>query len=188
MRFSKTDWIERGMEQLAEAGPAGLTIERLCAASGRTRGSFYHHFSDHDAFIRALMEHWKKRDTEDVIAAVETGASDGESDKAVELNALASALNHRLEGRIRQLAQRDETAAAILAGVDETRVEYLAALYRDGRGLERAQALTLAQLEYAACVGAQMLWPDAPPPALEALGAAFIKLARTERIAETLKP
>ena len=184
MRFSKIDWIERGMAQLAEAGPAGLTVERMCAAAGRTRGSFYHHFSDHDAFIRALMEYWRKRDTEDVIAAADAV----EGDRAAELNALATMLNHRLEGRIRQLAQKDETAAAILASVDEIRVEYLAALYRDSLGVERSQALTLAQLEYASCVGAQMLWPDAPPPALEALGAAFIRLARAEQAAQTAKP
>ncbi len=30
-----------------------MTIEALCTAADRTRGSFYHHFQDHGAFVEA---------------------------------------------------------------------------------------------------------------------------------------
>lgn len=172
MRFSKNDWIELGMKQLENTGPAGLTVDALCTAASRTRGSFYHHFEGHEDFVRAMMAFWKKRDTDDVIEIVEATSKS----KSRELNSIASALNHRLEGRIRQFSLRDSSAADILSSVDETRISYLSKLHQEHRKVPESEALTLAKLEYAAYVGAQILWPNDKAKSFETLGGAFISL------------
>jgi AcrR family transcriptional regulator len=57
-RLSIDDWIELGFSLLAEEGPSGIKIDRLCARMGVTKGSFYWHFSDLQAYKEALAERW----------------------------------------------------------------------------------------------------------------------------------
>ena len=51
-RLGRDDWLALGLERLAAEGPRALRLENICAAAGRTRGSFYHHFRDHDELPR----------------------------------------------------------------------------------------------------------------------------------------
>lgn len=172
-RFSQQDWIDLGLKQLAEVGPGGLTIERVCEAAGRTRGSFYHHFPDHEHFMSSMMRYWKKRDTDDVIAAVESVPKE----KTNVLDAIVSELNHRLEGRIRQLSQKEPSVFEVLEQVDTDRIDYIAKLYQQNGNLSRSEAAKAARLEYACYVGAQTLWPDEAPSTLKKLGDAFAAMA-----------
>lgn len=55
---SLDDWIEAGFAVLAEGGTDALRISRLCARLNVTKGSFYWHFSDIQAYRSALVEAW----------------------------------------------------------------------------------------------------------------------------------
>ncbi|HWF53186.1 MAG TPA: TetR/AcrR family transcriptional regulator [Solirubrobacteraceae bacterium] len=57
-RLSIDDWIELGFTLLAEEGLSGIKIDRLCARMGVTKGSFYWHFTDLQAYLDALAERW----------------------------------------------------------------------------------------------------------------------------------
>jgi AcrR family transcriptional regulator len=57
-RLSVDDWIEAGLELLAEEGPGGVKIDRLCVRLGVTKGSFYWHFTDLAAFFKAMAARW----------------------------------------------------------------------------------------------------------------------------------
>lgn len=70
-RFRKSDWLALGLQELASKGPAALRIKDLCAAVGKTIGSFYHHFEDQAAFVDALLKHWQETFTQPVIDALE---------------------------------------------------------------------------------------------------------------------
>ena len=158
-RFRKGDWLALGLAQLVAEGAAGLTVERLCEAARRTRGSFYHHFADHDAFLRDLLARWRTLHTDDVIAAVEA-EGDGPN-RPQTLHDLAIRLDHKLDLAIRRFAYANPIAAEQVRAVDDTRLGYLTKLYRETAGTTEAEASALARLEYAAFVGAQILWPDA---------------------------
>ena len=58
-RLGVTDWITAGLELLAEEGIVGVKIQRLCERLGVTKGSFYWHFTDLDAFLGAMAKHWE---------------------------------------------------------------------------------------------------------------------------------
>lgn len=152
-----------------------MTIEALCGAADRTRGSFYHHFVDHGAFIAALMDAWRLLYTDEIIERAQR-SGDPEATSA-RLNSLASALDHRTEARIRQLALANDRARMVLGEVDRKRIDFLASLYGARASIDEKTAFKLAQIEYAAFVGAQMLWPDEEPGALAALGEFFARLA-----------
>lgn len=157
-RLRKQDWLELGFHQLIESGAAGLTVDRLCRAGGRTRGSFYHHFRDHDAFVEDLMRRWQQFHTDDVISEVEVGNG---GMRPQSLHDLVVRLDHRLDVAVRLFAQTHPVASTYLKRVDTRRLDYLKKLYRDA--LPETLADELARVEYAAFVGAQMLWPDAEP-------------------------
>lgn len=175
-RFRQQDWLALGLTELTRHGAAGLTVEHLCAVAGRTRGSFYHHFADHDAYIRALMERWKAVHTDAVIAAVEAAPP---PDRPQSLHTLASHLDHRIDIAVRRLAAAHPIAADMVRRVDEARIAFVAALYR-AQGQDRPErAETFARLEYALFVGFQVLWPDASPASLLDIKALFADLVRT---------
>src|SRR5262245_24621484 len=101
LRFRREDWIELGLSLLTEHGPDGLTIERLTEAAVKTRGSFYHHFVDHQAFLSALGEHWLERDSA-IIAQAEAALRTGE--RRSTLARTTADIDHALERALRRLA------------------------------------------------------------------------------------
>ncbi|MBO6892157.1 MAG: TetR/AcrR family transcriptional regulator [Roseibium sp.] len=173
-RFDKTDWISLGLAQLAREGGSGLTVEALCRQADRTRGSFYHHFADHSAFIEAIMAAWKQRNTIDV--AEETLKAD-QGSRAQQLSALANNLDLDLERAVRQFAQANVIAHQTLREVDELRTEFVAGLYRQD-GLSADKAREIAMIEYAAYVGSQIVWPEMAASERMKLDRQFASLVR----------
>ncbi|BBY18870.1 TetR/AcrR family transcriptional regulator [Mycolicibacterium litorale] len=55
---SLDDWIEAGFALLAEGGTNALRIGNLCDRLHVTKGSFYWHFTDIQAYRAALVEAW----------------------------------------------------------------------------------------------------------------------------------
>ncbi|MEY2398587.1 MAG: hypothetical protein QOJ00_1761 [Actinomycetota bacterium] len=58
-RLGVTDWITAGLQLLAEEGITGVKIQRLCERLGVTKGSFYWHFTDLDAFLGAMAKYYE---------------------------------------------------------------------------------------------------------------------------------
>jgi AcrR family transcriptional regulator len=57
-RLSADDWIQTGFALLADGGPNALRIGRLCERLQVTKGSFYWHFADMQAYRAALVGAW----------------------------------------------------------------------------------------------------------------------------------
>lgn len=159
-RLRRVDWLDLGLRQLVSHGPSRMGIERLCRAAGKTRGSFYHHFADHDDFIDAMLGRWAERQTMSVIAEVEAAPPE----KRPGMLVLASLkLDPRLDGALRAFARTHAGAARRIAEVDAARMAYLERLHRDLNGVNARTAQALARLEYAAFIGGLVIWPDADP-------------------------
>lgn len=158
MRLNKTDWLSLGLKLLGAEGPEALTLERLCAEARRTRGSFYHHFESRDAFVAALLEHWTKSHTEDVILKVEQDLPG--TDRRRSLDTLSARLDDNIERQMRRWAASEPAVAAAIAGNDEKRIAYLEKLISEtGIAGNAAVAGDLAILEYATFLGLMELGP-----------------------------
>ena len=154
-RFNKTDWLDFALQVLAKHGPDSLSIERLCKRAKRTKGSFYHHFSDHQTFLDELLAHWQQLNLH---APIE-GSSDGNvPERLASLNRLASVIDPQVEVGLRRLAARNPQVQKAVTRVDQARLDYLVQLYSEG-GMTAADALNAAKLQYSGFVGAQILWP-----------------------------
>lgn len=164
--MGRDDWLALGLERLAAEGPRALRLESLCAAARRTRGSFYHHFSDHDSFLDALSERWRRRDAE----ALRDPDREPGADRSPLIQRLARRVDPRAELGMRRLAAGNPRIQGVVDEVDRHRLRHLTRRHRSRPGVTANQAAAFAWLEYAAYVGSQILWPDARPEELAGSG------------------
>lgn len=157
-RFSATDWVNLGLQQLAVGGPDAVKLEAICAAAKLTRGSFYYHFSDHSAFLLAIVQSWQGQQTDDIVAALpNTGTAD---DNAKALTKAVLEIDYRLELGIRELARRVPDIDKVVKTTDQKRLQILSKIYSHRFQVGDSEAKDLAFLEYAAFSGMILLAPD----------------------------
>lgn len=164
-RLTREDWLETGLEILSDSGEKALTLERLCKATSRTKGSFYHHFQDRDEFIEALLEYWRSQYTDRIITAVDR-LKDPISQRR-ELDRLAANADNKLERVIRNWSGVDDRVRQNIKQVDDRRIKYIANLIAKLGDIEPETAMELAIIEYAAFLGLQYLFPDGDFEAIE---------------------
>jgi AcrR family transcriptional regulator len=179
-RFCRSDWLALGLEHLAAGGPEALTIDRLAAAAGRSKGSFYHHFADQPGFIAALLDYWTETHTARVIDGANAGLGDGSRRSA--LDDLVGRLDPRVEIGIRRLAAVDTQARTAAKAVDQARMAYLAQLNAEDLCIDAGRAQQIAEFDYAAYVGAQFLFGD-DPISWQQKGAAMLAQSEAVRAA-----
>lgn len=63
MSANTDPWIAAGYSAFAQEGPAGIRVEQLARAIGKSKSSFYHHFADPEIFTDRLLEHHLQRST-----------------------------------------------------------------------------------------------------------------------------
>lgn len=159
-RFAREDWLDLALAQLSAHGAEALKLEAMCKAAGLTRGSFYHHFADHAAFLVAVTTHWRTVQTQAVIDDIPPGLPP--EDRAVALSDLALALDAKLELGIRELARRHPSIAALVTETDAMRVAFLTDIYIHKFAAAKEEAQMAAQVEYAAFIGTLITLGEAP--------------------------
>src|SRR5579859_8215679 len=75
-QLSASDWLDQGIRTLAQDGFTALKAEPLAKAMGVSRGSFYWHFADVEAFHAAILKHWREVSTERVIADIDAASAE----------------------------------------------------------------------------------------------------------------
>ena len=173
-RLTRSAWLDHGMAAMAKDGPAGLTLEAMCARTNKTRGSFYHHFASAADFQKKLLVWWEKTCTHDLIEKIERLGQSGQN--LDHLNQLAAHFDPRIEKAFRRLAASSKGAARTCRSVDNARIAYLTKLYQLSPRYSPEEAQMLAQIEYAAWVGFLLVAPDAGPREMLEMYQAFLKL------------
>src|SRR6185312_1050876 len=81
-QLSAQDWVDQGFRTLAGQVFCALKAEPLAKAMGVSRGSFYWHFADIDAFHAAILKAWRAVAAEAIISDIEA-ASAGDDPLAI---------------------------------------------------------------------------------------------------------
>jgi TetR/AcrR family transcriptional regulator, transcriptional repressor for nem operon len=58
--------LEAAMTLARQKGFAATSVDDLCAAAGRTKGAFFHHFASKDDLGVAVVDHWTENNCCDV--------------------------------------------------------------------------------------------------------------------------
>lgn len=185
-RASRRDWLEAGLAVLGEEGAPALTIERLAARMGLTKGSFYHHFKGMSGFRTDLLAHYESEHTRRHIADAERAGpgAGARLRRLMDLVLTERPDTDRLEIAVRAWALQDAEVRELQERVDRLRVEYLRSLVADLAEDERT-ALPLARLLYLLLVGAQQLVPPLPAEELRDVYTLALRLAPPENAEET---
>ncbi|KIN65265.1 Transcriptional regulatory protein [Sulfitobacter noctilucae] len=123
-RLSREKWITAGRAALADHGPTALAAEPLSRALKTTKGSFYWHFKDVPAFQQAVIAQWQADALQHVVEQL--GRDDSADQRLRQFGNMI--LADRAEPQLRIWAQHDGDVRAVLAEVDEERLNYITRL------------------------------------------------------------
>lgn len=149
-RLSARDWVQAALDVLVEEGIAGVRIPRLCERLEVTKGSFYWHFPDLDAFLDAVAAAWAEEATRLPEEAAPAGSGEGQLLAAMQR--FADPRNRTLARAMRDWAQHDPRARAAVAAVDATVFGALREAL-EGLGFDRDDAEVRAKVLYYTGVG-----------------------------------
>ncbi len=148
---TREDWIRAAASALGSGGWSKVRVEPLAKALGVTKGSFYWHFKDRDALLRAVIDAWEERDTLAIIDQVDDAAS-APDDRLRALFRTSVAGDPSVELAIRDLATRHPETRASVARVDDRRMAYLRANFR-ALGGSNQDAEARSMLFYSLLIG-----------------------------------
>jgi len=173
-QLSAKDWLDQGLKALAENGFTALKAEPLAKALGVSRGSFYWHFADVEAFHIAILEHWREVAAERIIAGIEASAG---SDNPLQL-LLRRVFREKLalERAVRSWATVEPAARAAVQAIDRRRISYVEGLLSTG-GLSPDTAHARAQILYWAFLGLALSDRPLPPRQQQAVLEEMLRLA-----------
>jgi AcrR family transcriptional regulator len=159
-QLSVGDWVNQGLRALARDGFTALKAEPLAKAMGVSRGSFYWHFVDVDAFHAEILKAWREIAAERIIADVDAASAE---DNALQL-LLRRVFGERLalENAVRRWAVVDGAARAAVQAIDKRRQNYIKSLLRS-RGLSPDVARARAQILYWSYLGFALSDRQLPP-------------------------
>ena len=166
----RSDWLEAGLTSLAEDGPNGVRIDRLCRRLNVSKGSFHHHFAGAVDYKRALLEAYETRIVEALDEAIEHATSTTPKDALAGLTAAISASESfyrpELEVAMRAWAFSDPDVRAVQQRVDERRLQSLHGIWT--KILDDSEAAyTAALVPYLVGIGASLIQPPTPRDQLQ---------------------
>src|SRR5262245_26076178 len=152
-RLSAQDWVDFALRTLVHDGFDALKADVLARKLGVSRGSFYWHFADLDAFHARVIAHWKQVATEAIIADIERHAAHDARLYALLRHAFGR--GGAMEIRMRAWAESNAAAARALDNIDRRRQGYIERLLVEA-GVAPAPAATRTQVLYWAYLGAAL--------------------------------
>jgi AcrR family transcriptional regulator len=124
-RTPKNVWIDAGLRALAAGGPDAVRVDVIAQELGVTRGGFYWHFPNRQAFLEELLNTWEHRSTDEALERVEKEGGDAR-DKVRRAGMFTFSTELLpIDLAIRDWARRDRSVAKRLRRVDNRRMDYL---------------------------------------------------------------
>jgi len=149
-RLGAEDWVRAALDVMVEEGIAGVKIQRLCDRLGVTKGSFYWHFEDLDAFLGEVARQWAE-DGARLPGSIDT-AQEPEAQLLEAMRLFADPRNRNLARAMRDWARNDERARTAIRKADEVAFEQLKSALRSG-GFSDDEAEVRAKILYYTGVG-----------------------------------
>jgi AcrR family transcriptional regulator len=162
MQLTRNHWIEAALQTLGRRGVDAVRVEVLARELGVTKGSFYWHFKDRRDLCDAVLATWKEGRIRDI--RKQTAAQPGDEETALRhtIEIYSAGRNRKglpIELAVREWAQRDARAAAVVEEVDAERLSCSARLF-EALGLPPAEAAARSVLLYAYVFGFSLMRCD----------------------------
>ncbi|HEU5032807.1 MAG TPA: TetR/AcrR family transcriptional regulator [Spirillospora sp.] len=150
-RLAPGDWTRAALLALAEGGVGAVRVDVLARELGVTRGSFYWHFADRDALLKAALEQWEQEFTERIIKDLDQVENPAERLERLVRGAFSDETVPGLHPALMAHAGHP-VVMPVLRRVTAQRIGYITAIYRE-LGLDPTAARRRAVIAYAAYLG-----------------------------------
>ena len=124
-RLGADDWVRAALDVMVEDGIAGVKVQRLCDRLGVTKGSFYWHFADLDAFLGEVARRVGRGRRAAAGPARRRRRRSRAPSCCYAMRLFADRRNRDLARAMRDWAQNDERARAAIRKADEALFEQL---------------------------------------------------------------
>ncbi|HTQ67109.1 MAG TPA: TetR/AcrR family transcriptional regulator [Solirubrobacteraceae bacterium] len=151
-RLTVEDWIDAGLELIAEEGLRSVKIDPLCSRLGVTKGSFYWHFSDIQGYLDALAEAWAQEQRSSHASLEALRDLEPEERLTSMMRHLTGPRQWILERAIREWARWDEDVADQVRASDRSIYREVRRAFLDA-GLPRKEAGLRARAAFVLGVG-----------------------------------
>ncbi len=146
-------WVEAATEVLVDHGIDSVRVDVLARALKVTRGSFYWHFRDREDLLRAVLQAWRARATEQLTRRLESAHTDPREQVrdliSLPFRGRSATRAARIELAIRAWARRDAMARAFVDEADAARIGYIAQVFSSlGFGIAEARSRAFLMYSY----------------------------------------
>lgn len=159
IKMKKDDWLDLSLKLLSQNGVKALKIDFLCEEIKLTKGSFYHHFKNHNSFINELLQYWYKTYTLDIINEIKK-YEDNVITQIEIINELMYSKDLNVEIHFRALALDNSFVYKYLEKVDEIRIQVIIDIQKKlspNSSIEEVDLL--ATCVYAQFIGSLFIFP-----------------------------
>ncbi len=150
-RLNAAEWVKAALDLLAEQGLYAVAVEPLARRLGVTKGSFYWHFENRDALIKATLERFEAKDSEGLEQQTEVSANPIERLRALFRRTSLEMKSHTIYSALLK-AMDHPMVQPVMQRVSQKRIHFLMQTYR-AAGFSRKDAINRARLCYSAYVG-----------------------------------
>ena len=150
----KEPWLVQGLKLLEEEGPGAISIDRLAALVGKSKGSFYFHFKSRNGYIEQLLAHYKTVSTANIQEKIDQDLP--QWDKLKKLTELIFNISSKQELAIRAWALYDPLAKTFQDDIDQIRLAFIQDIYAETAKSPGDARLT-AHKNYALYIGLQQI-------------------------------
>lgn len=154
MALTRTDWIIGAGQLMAEKDIAAVKVEPLAKILGVSKGSFYWHFENRNALLKALLDYWE-HETQWLID--ESQKADAARERLLRLFTLIGEMaeqgnGYSIDSAIFRWAAQDNDVAEVVHRVETQRIAYIQALLEEA-GVPLEIAIQRAELMYLSFLG-----------------------------------
>ena len=128
-QLTRGDWLDAALIEMAAGGISAIAIEKLADRLGVTRGSFYHHFSNRENLLSAMLDYWVEHWTEDIRTTLVALGLDARQTLLAMIRLIRERKAADYDVVFRAWALHDPQARKVVKQVDEIRLGYIRSLF-----------------------------------------------------------
>ena len=149
--LSAGDWEQKALALIAEEGIRAVAVESLARRMGVTKGSFYWHFPNRDAFIEQSLLLWEKHDQDNLKTSLGLITDPRDRLRSFFRRTGQEKLTHNVYSAL-CIASDHPQVEPLLERVAERRMQHIESAFRE-IGFKDAEARHRARLTYSTYLG-----------------------------------
>jgi AcrR family transcriptional regulator len=130
-RLSRNRWLAASLAVLRDRGAPALTVDELTKELGVSKGSFYWHFENYTAFLKALAEYWRAGFTDELAVSLGEQIMEPEARLRFLSETIIREGLGKLDLQFRSLAISHSVVREVVERVDQTRINTLTSVFRE---------------------------------------------------------